>query len=328
MTHALRVVSWIRSRLLLPASAACAGTTQKLVASMMWIPAFAGMTSLRERALSVISAPAGIQAQWRFQRLHRLLGKSPWVLLTVCVLLSACGPKPPPVHDDPDRVSAVWSLFQASFVQGCRPEDFSLRTSVNFSGLDRDSRFIVAMWGRTDFPIRLDVQAGVGAMLAHWREDRRGWLGYTPASREAFVADTVQQGAHMTGLFMPVRLDTLAQLFLGCWRSLVPSEYEAVRLIDDTLEFLTVRNSTPLTLVLAFDGRPKSVSGPDHGGWTVSVDQWERDAPSRPRRISLAQGEQSAVIRVQRMETSIEPWRNEDLRLDVPPGTTIWTVPN
>ncbi|PTN38249.1 hypothetical protein [Desulfonatronum sp. SC1] len=248
--------------------------------------------------------------------------------LTAFALLSACGPKPPPGYDDPDRISAVWSLFQASFVQDCHPQDFSLRASVNFSAPDRHSRFIVSMWGRTDFPIRLDVQAGVGAMLAHWREDRGGWLGYLPASREAYVADNVQDGARSTGLFMPVRLDTLAQIFLGCWRTLVPLEYEAVRLVDDTLEFHVTGHSTSLTLALAFDGRPVSLRGPDHGGWTVSVNQWESDAPSRPRRISLIQEEQSAVIRVQRLETDVEPWRGEDLRLDVPPGSTVWTVPN
>jgi outer membrane biogenesis lipoprotein LolB len=329
MIHVACVVSWIRPRLL-SAPAACAVTTQKLVPSMTWIPAFAGMTNLRERAFSVIPAQAGIQVQWPFQGLRRLFfKKSPWVLLIVCALLGACGPKPPPAgYDEPDRVSVVWSLFQASFVQDCHPEDFSLRASVNFSAPDRHSRFIVSMWGRTDFPIRLDVQAGVGAMLAHWREDREAWLGYLPASREAYVADTAQEGAWTTGLFMPVRLDALAQLLLGCWQTLIPLEYEAVRLAGDTLEFHVTGHSTPLTLVLAFDGRPVSVRGPEHGGWTVSVDQWESDPPSRPRRISLIQGDQSAMIRVQRLETSVDPWRDEDLRLDVPPGSTVWTVPN
>ena len=36
-------------------------TSQKLVASITWMPVFAGMTSLRERAISVIPAQAGIQ---------------------------------------------------------------------------------------------------------------------------------------------------------------------------------------------------------------------------------------------------------------------------
>ncbi|WP_031388087.1 hypothetical protein [Desulfonatronum thiodismutans] len=249
--------------------------------------------------------------------------------MTAFALLSACGPKPPlPGYDDPDRVSIVWSLFQASFVQSCHPEDFSLRASVNFSAPDRHSRLIVSMWGRTDFPIRLDVQAGVGAMLAHWREDHGEWLGYLPSSGEAYVAETVLEGARTTGLFMPVRLAALAQLLLGCWQALIPLEYEAVRLADDTLEFDVAGHSMPLTLTLAFDGRPVSVRGPEHGGWTVSVDQWESDPPSRPRRISLIQGDQSAVIRVQRLETNVEPWRAEDLRLDVPPGSTVWTVPD
>lgn len=316
------VVSWIQA-CLFPVSAVCAATTLKILASMTRIP-----TSLKEHAVSVNPARAGIQAKRRFQDIHRNYEKLPLILLSVCALLNACGPKPPPLgYDDPDRVSIVWSLFQASFVQTCRPEDFSLRASVNFSAPDRHSRFIVSMWGRTDFPIRLDVQAGVGAMLVHWREDRGDWLGFIPASGEAYVADTVQEGAWTTGLFMPVRLDALAQLLLGCWQNLVPSEYEAVRLVDDTLEFSVTGQSTPLTLALSFNGKPVSISGPEHGGWTVSVDQWESDVASRPRRLSLVQGDQSAMIRVQRLETSVRPWQDEDLRLDVPPGSTVWTVP-
>jgi hypothetical protein len=46
--------------------------SQKLVASMTWMPAFAGMTSLGEHAISVISARAGIQGQRQFQSLPGL----------------------------------------------------------------------------------------------------------------------------------------------------------------------------------------------------------------------------------------------------------------
>ena len=47
-------------------------TSQKLVASMTWMPAFAGMTSLGEHAISVIPAQAGIQGQRQFQSLPGL----------------------------------------------------------------------------------------------------------------------------------------------------------------------------------------------------------------------------------------------------------------
>lgn len=260
---------------------------------------------------------------------------APWLrallvlVLTGCMLLGACTPKPPPpVLDDPPRFDAVWARHQAVFAQDCRTPDFSLRASVNHFSPDRDARFIVSMWGRTDFPIRMNIQAGVGAMLAYWREDRHEWLGYLPSAQEAYLSDSVTNGARMTGLFMPMRLDTLARLLLGCWGSIVPAGYESARSVDSTLEYTVLKDSQPLILTLSPDGRPLSVRTPEEHGWTMRIDQWQEEDRPAPQRVTLLQGDHTAVIRVQRIEVDIVPWGDAELRLDVPPGTTVWTVPH
>lgn len=243
------------------------------------------------------------------------------------VLLCSCGPKPQTrILDDPDMAVAAWSRYQTTFFQTCPARDFSLRASVNVASPERHSRFLLSMWGRTTFPIRLDIQAGVGAMLAHWREDESGWIGYAPSAREAYLADSVREGAQVAGLFMPLRLDSLAQILLGCWESISGPEYDRVELLGNNFAFETTRDSVPLTLVLAPDGRPVSASRGNGDLWTVGIDQWDNAAVPTPRRISLTQGEQSAVIRIQRLDTDIAPWKAEELRLDLPPGTTLWTI--
>ncbi|WP_153306909.1 hypothetical protein [Desulfonatronum thioautotrophicum] len=244
----------------------------------------------------------------------------------VLAFVAGCTPKPPALLLEPRTAETAWSRFQEAFLQDCPTEDFSLRASVNYSSPERHSRFIISMWGRTDFPIRLDVQAGVGAMLAHWREDQDEWLGYIPSTQEAFIADTVKEGARITGLFMPMRLNTLNQLLLGCWQAIIPTHYESVEIVGNTLEYSLLTESSPLILALAPSGQPVTVRNPEPGGWIARIEQWEDNVSFQPRRISLHQEDQSAVIRIQRLESPTTPWMDKDLRLDIPPGTTIWTM--
>ena len=42
----------------------------------------------------------------------------------------------------------------------------------------RTNRTLFSMWGDFDGPMRLDVSAGIGKLLAHIREDRAGLLVY------------------------------------------------------------------------------------------------------------------------------------------------------
>jgi hypothetical protein len=61
-------------------------TSQKNVASMTWMPAFAGMTRLGEYAISVIPAQAGIQRRRQFQSLSGLFEQLPSMTEGVAIL--------------------------------------------------------------------------------------------------------------------------------------------------------------------------------------------------------------------------------------------------
>ncbi len=178
------------------------------------------------------------------------------------------------------------------------------------------------MWGRTDFPIRLDIRAGVGAMLAHWREDEHGWIGYSPSSREAYLEATVRDGALKMGLFMPLRLNALAQLLIGCWQSVVPLQYDHVQPDGTNLEYTYSIENLPLSLLLSPQGRPLSLRGGTQG-WIVDIDQWSDETRGIPSRITLRQDDQSAVVRIQDLDLTVTPWQDDDLMLILPPGSLL-----
>lgn len=258
-----------------------------------------------------------------------------WLRLAVLVVLLPCGcflagcaSRPGPDLEQPggsveQQAKATWDLFQAEYLANCLPSDFSVRASVNYEGAEQSSRVVLRMWGRTDFPIRLDIQAGIGAMLAHWREDEHGWVGYAPGREQAFVARDVRAGAEMMGMLMPVRLDSLARMLAGCWQGVVPPTYARAALVGDELEYVFHEGQSQFVLRLAMDGRPLALSQAGPQGWSVSVDQWINPSSQTPRRITLRQGSQSAVLRLRGADFCVEPWTAQELALDLPPGTAV-----
>ncbi|GAB6058042.1 hypothetical protein [Desulfonatronum parangueonense] len=243
------------------------------------------------------------------------------------VLAGGCAPKTlVPLDIAPEQADLIWERFLEQYVANCAPRDFSLRASVNYASPDQQSRFVLSMWGRTDFPIRLDIRAGVGAMLAHWREDDSGWVGYSPTGSEAYFADSVQDGAREMGLFMPLRLNALAQLLVGCWQTVVSPEYEYVLSTGGNLKFSYSINDMSISIHLTPDGHPLTIRQETPTGWVVDIDQWTEEFRRLPRRISLYQGDQSAVVRVQRLDLDVDPWQDNDLRLELPPGTQLFNL--
>jgi hypothetical protein len=247
-----------------------------------------------------------------------------FVFLVAGLALCGCSTKPVPLPDlGPDAAQAVWLKFQSRYMDACPARDFSMRASVNYSSKEQHTRVVLSMWGRMDYPIRLDIQAGVGAMLAHWREDEHGWVGYSPARQEAYIHNDVRGGAEIMGLFMPVRLDALARLLSGCWQTIVPMQYSHASMTGEHIAYTFHREEAVLSLLLSRDGRPLSVGqeGPD--AWRISIDQWLDETSRVPGRISLQQNAQSAVVRMQRMDLAVAPWQDQDLSLDLPPGTKM-----
>lgn len=246
------------------------------------------------------------------------------LVLCLAQIAVACSVKAPlSDHDEPKRVQAVWNRFHELAAGSCVPLDFFARGSINYTSRERSSRLLFSFWGHTHFPVRMDLQAGVGAMLAHWREDESGWVGYHPGSQEAFASLDSRVGAASLGLAMPLRLNAFAKIITGCWSTVVPAEYMSAKGVQNGIEYLVVHQGNTATLTLSLDGRPKSLQLNDPQGWMVAVEEWLVDKPLSPRRLRLAQDDNVAVVRLQRLEVVSPPWPKEDLVLDLPPGTTL-----
>lgn len=254
--------------------------------------------------------------------------------LAVCLLvlfgsLAACAvkPVPPPADMRPERFESAWDLFQKTYSSSCPARDFFARGSVNYTSGERSSRVLFSFWGRTQFPVRMDLQAGAGTMLAHWREDEQGWIGYHPGASEAFIAPDSRLGAATLGLTMPLRLDALAQILTGCWGQVVPREYVMAGFTGRYFDYSLGGETRGVVLSLSADGRPEILRQEEPGGWEVVIEEWfDERLPLSPRRLRLTQGQNVAVVRLQRLDFTGVSWQETDLFLDLPAGTLLRRV--
>jgi len=224
---------------------------------------------------------------------------------------------------EPERPNLVWDTFHENFTRSCFTCDFFARGSVNYTSNDRGSRLIFSFWGRTSFPVRMDLQAGVGTMLAHWREDAQGWLGFTPGNQEALFSQDSRTGAAAMGLAMPLRLNVLAQILTGCWDTLIPENYSSALCTEQYCEYHVELHEQHAILTLDMDGRPRNLQQNAFNGWNVNIEQWLDDAPRSPKRMVLHQEQNRAVVRVQHLEVAAGRWHESDLSLQLPPGTML-----
>jgi outer membrane biogenesis lipoprotein LolB len=263
-------------------------------------------------------------------RIHR--GLAVCLLIAFSYLAASCTVKPvPPAHilqpEQPAAAAYAWSLFQATFSPSCPTKDFSARGSVNYISGDRTARVLFSFWGRTQFPVRMDLQTGMGTMLAHWREDAQGFLSYHPGNAEAFVSSDSRVGAETMGLTMPLRLDALAQILTGCWGRIVPREYVSARFTGRHFDYALGGEAKGIVLSLSADGRPEILRREGPGGWELVIEEWfDGHLSLSPRRLRLTQGQNVAIVRLQRLDIMNVSWQETDLFLDLPFGTSLWKL--
>ncbi len=91
----------------------------------------------------------------------------------------------------------LWQSFQEARQRATLTgPGLSARASLQYDGPGRKSRVVLKLWGDLGYPLRLDMEAGIGASIAMLREDAQGWTAYFPQSGEAMVNADPRRGEH------------------------------------------------------------------------------------------------------------------------------------
>jgi hypothetical protein len=260
----------------------------------------------------------------------------------LALAVSACAPKV--VLPRFDGAEANHAAFQERFVT---PEvaasGVEVRASLLYSTPSRTNRTDVQIFGDYGRPLRLDVRAGFGTMVALMREDAAGLLAYYPDRKAAYAHLDPVIGAQLLGMPFPFSMRDLALVLSGHFGTLVPgtAPVAVVAMPGGGYAYAFATGAVRL-LVVDAHGRPErmegelsqhfktqaeregaAVSGPRT--WVLGFsgypeDEGDPDGPARVLTLTLPKGE-SAVLRVKALAERAQPWPLKALGL-VPPTDT------
>lgn len=244
------------------------------------------------------------------------------LVLALMLVCSACAPRVElPRFDD---AGADFAAFHSRFA-GPFPMDGSLalRASLLYSTPKRSNRTDVQLFGDYGRPLRLDVRAGFGTMLALMREDSAGLLAYYPDQKKAYAHMDPVTGAQLLGLPFPFALRDLALVLSGHFGTLVPVDRAPASIRQTSAGGYAFAYPVGPVRLLELDphGRPLRMEGvlspyfrtqaEREGGrpvpqgpraWAITFSDYPEDDgdPEGPaRKLTLAlPGDESAVLRV------------------------------
>jgi hypothetical protein len=253
-------------------------------------------------------------------------------------ILAACAPKVElPRYEDVETDLAV---FRARFlVPTPASHGLAVRATLLYNTPHRSNRTDVQIFGEYARPLRLDVRAGLGTMLALMREDSGGLLAFYPDRQKAYAHSDPVIGAQLLGLPFPFALKDLALVLTGSFGSLIPPEPASLQ--PRPAGGFVMRYSGGPVRLLAIDvhGRPLRMEGllspyfrtqaeregqPVSGPRTWAIDfsgypeeDGDPEGPATVLTLTLPKGE-SAVFRVRSLAQHPEPWPARALTLTLP----------
>lgn len=266
--------------------------------------------------------------------------------LAALFLLAACAPEINlPQYDLPRAdLEAFRARFTTPALEG---QGLAARASLLYSTPTRANRTDVQLFGEYGRPLRLDVRAGIGTMLALMREDSAGLLAFYPRDSQAYAHSDPVIGAQLLGLPFPFSLRDLAMVLCGHFETLVPANPDGIKTLPGGGFAFSYNQGPVRLLVLDQYGRPQRmegmlskyfrtqaeregqpVSGPRE--WSLEFSRYPEDngdpaGPAQTLTLKLPKGE-SAVFRVRAVDIRQEPWPAKSLALVLPAGSKFMSL--
>ena len=209
---------------------------------------------------------------------------------------------------------------------------FNLSAAMHYSGPKDKGRIIIQFWGNLAYPLRLDLQTGLGQTLSYWREDANGFTAYLPDKHSAYLHKDGRLGMAAFGIQLPFTLKQMALLLNGAWSELTPEHYTTVRPVKDKgyLYHFTAFDQT-YSMIIDLTGKPLEMRTPGPEPWHVAF-SGVMELPGLeklPKKITMTQTtNQKAVLVLKKLQQTPQPYPEDKLELELPPDTDIFLLEN
>lgn len=241
------------------------------------------------------------------------------IILFACLTLVACAKTPlmPVSEGEPAR---IWQAMEALSAQATGA--YRMQLSMRF-GAEGDTRRVTGiLWGNGEGAIRLDVMAGVGAVIAKIAEDGNDFLVYLPRENNVYFHEGSNRPLLKVGVPVPFDLLQLADLLTGRFAQLFGSEPQAASILKTGGVEYALTGAMAGKLELNSAGTPVKWRQ-QTGGWQLEL-IYDDEAPNLPKSLRLQNlNGKRAIILVKEREVVGQPFTAEQLKMSVPTGIPL-----
>lgn len=261
-----------------------------------------------------------------------------FLVLPLLLFCFACVPSPALMGDE--KALQTWERYTARAKAAEKNTGpFRVSGTLRYTGYDGQStRVSSLLWGNGDldspYPLRLDLIAGVGNVVAKIREDQESFLAYDPNKNTAYAHGRGLNTLVSFGVPIPLTLSDLTLLLTGRSGALLlpyaengmppmPEEYTRT---ENGFSYAVQVANLPGKLEIGDAGAPVSWSEFREGGWAIGFEPRDEN-PLLIRRLLISHPDgYSAIIVVREFERLPGAFSADHLALPLPKGTEIRTL--
>lgn len=235
-------------------------------------------------------------------------------LVILALALCACAKKmETPAPAAPDALAARWQeMVNISHRDAGKP--YRLQTSLRF-GREGDTRRVTAiLWGNNETNLRMDVMAGVGAVIAKIADNGNDFLLFDPRAGKAYFVQGKARPLLKMGVPLPFSLGQVALLLNGRYIQVFGAAHTAGRMLENGAAAYTLEAKPGGELELNARGLPVSWRMAD--GWTLTFGHDDGDLPQS---LKLnGPDAKMAILLVKEREIPATDFDASQLRLTIP----------
>ncbi len=245
-------------------------------------------------------------------------------LLAIMLAVSGCATHKFTVSKPESDPEKRYDLFRSNYGY-CNATGIKTKASLYYTSEGQGHRTTMTLWGNFDSPLRLDVRAGIGAYVAHIREDRDRLIAFYPDQKTAYSHSSPLRAVQLLGLPFPFSLKDLAGLIAGCYQSLIPQAYNTVNSTDISGNYkYSFRGGTVGSITLTDQGTASEITGRGEMPWRMELSSYEPDDSGKllPGKITVyTEKGDKAVLRIKSRTFTAWEWQSDSLKMELPEGT-------
>lgn len=250
-------------------------------------------------------------------------------LALLTLVVQACAPRAGDhVQTAPsENADATWRAYQSyASARESDHDPYRLNASLRYGMSGDTRRVVILLWSNGQLPIRLDVMAGVGALVARIQETRDSFTAYAPNENKALVHRGSRRVQLNFGKPVPFALRDFSSLMRGRFHEVFgAAEGRSPRLLSNgDIAYALEGGLLGGTLELRPDGLPARWS--EAGGWSMDIG-YDEGNPPLPYKFKLTHPDgYTAILLVKERQKPEGRFAEGQLALEIPQGAVVESI--